>query len=91
MLLGIWKNIEELEENIGLEELKLIIDSSREKSERDQRFLAAINGIDLDKDAGGSAQDKFDEVQRRVEAKLSGIDKETYELNELGMDVEIEE
>lgn len=91
MLLGIWKNIEELEEEIGLDELKLIINSSRDKWEREQRFLAAINGINLDEGASGSVQDRFDEVQRRVEAKLSGIDKETFELNELGMDVEIEE
>lgn len=91
MLIGIWKNIEELEENINLDELKLFVNSSRDKWEREQRFLAAINGINLDEGAGTTAQEKFEEVQRRVEAMKSGIDKETYELNELGMDVEIEE
>lgn len=91
MLLGNWKNIEELEESLNLNELKLILDSYREKELRNQRFFAAIQGIDLDKQQAKSAEEEFLKVQQRVEARLAGINEETYELNSIGFDVETEE
>jgi len=47
-LLGRWKNYDELEDCLTIEELLATIKSLREKDERDKKFNAAIQGIDLD-------------------------------------------
>jgi ABC-type iron transport system FetAB ATPase subunit len=47
-LLGHWKNYDELESNLCMEELILTVKASRDKEDREKRFLAAINGVDLD-------------------------------------------
>lgn len=45
--MGNWKNYEELEENLSLEELLLVLNAQRKQEKDRQRFLAAIQGIDL--------------------------------------------
>lgn len=57
---------------------------------RHNRFMAAIQGIDIDK-GDESGESKFDEVQRRVESKLSGKSEKSLELDVFGLDIEIEE
>ena len=47
-MLGHWKNFDELESNLSLEELTALLDASRKKDYEDKKFLAAVNGIDLD-------------------------------------------
>lgn len=47
-MLGRWKNYDELEDSLSVEELLATIKALREKDERDKKFLAAIQGIDLD-------------------------------------------
>jgi len=47
-LTGHWKNFDELESNLSLDELMAIIEIIRKKDNDDKRFLAAINGVDLD-------------------------------------------
>ena len=47
-LLGHWKNFEELEENLSIDELNAVLNASRKKEEREMRFLAAVNGVDLE-------------------------------------------
>lgn len=56
-MLGNWKNYEELESNLSLDELFAIIKASREKENREQRFVAAINGIDVDSNEEKATQD----------------------------------
>lgn len=46
-LLGHWKNYEELENNLSLEELQATLNAIRDKEKREREFLAGINGIDL--------------------------------------------
>jgi len=91
MLLGIWKNVEDLEMNINLEELKVILDAARERDHRNQKFMAAIQGIDIDKGAKNSIKERFDAVQQRVQARLQGKSMEQLEYDALGLEVEIEE
>lgn len=76
---------------INIEELKAILDAGRERDYRNQRFMAAIQGIDIDKDAKNDAEDRFEAVKQRVEARLQGKSVEELEYDELGLDVEIEE
>jgi hypothetical protein len=47
-LLGHWKNFDELESNLSLEELMATLESLRGREERERKFFAAINGIDLE-------------------------------------------
>lgn len=49
-LLGHYKNYDELESSLSLEELMATITASRQKEKREREFLAAINGIELSKE-----------------------------------------
>lgn len=86
MLLGIWKNIEELEASITLEELERILDAAREEQYKKNKFAAALKGVNLDE--GANPQDRFDEISRRAEAKLSGKSEEELEFASFGIDFE---
>ena len=46
-LLGIWKNYDELEENLSLDELLFTINAHRKNQKEIQKFQAAIQGIQL--------------------------------------------
>lgn len=91
MLLGIWKNVEELEMWITLEELNAILNAAREKEHNRNRFMAAIQGIDIDKDQKDEVKNRFEKVQQRVQARLQGKSEEQLEYDELGLEVEVEE
>jgi hypothetical protein len=47
-LLGHWKNFDELESNLSLEELTALLEVQRKQVNEHRKFLAAIQGIDLD-------------------------------------------
>jgi hypothetical protein len=49
-LLGHWKNFDELESSLSLEELIVIIEALRKKDNDDKRFTAAVNGVDIEED-----------------------------------------
>ena len=87
LLLGNWKNIEELEESLTLEELDLLVRTARDKEERMMKFYAAFKGVDLDASSKEQSQDVFDAVQRRAEARLTGRDVEDLEFEELGIEI----
>lgn len=76
---------------ISLPELEMILKEARDKERRHHRFLAAIQGIDLDAESNESAKDKFEAAQRRATAVLQGKSNEQVELDEIEMDYEIEE
>lgn len=48
-LLGIWKDYEELERSMSMPELMLTLSVSRELNYDEKKFLAAMQGVDLDK------------------------------------------
>lgn len=90
MLLGIWRNVEDLEDALSLPELQAILNASREKEHRHNKFLAALHGVDIDKGRQEDAEAAFDRVQRRVAAKLSGASEEQLEHMDFGIEFEIE-
>ena len=47
-MLGHWKNFDELESSLSLDELTALLDASRKKDYEDKKFVAAINGVDLE-------------------------------------------
>lgn len=64
---------------------------SREQRYEDKRFAAAMQGIDLDEGNKESAKNRFEEVQARAQARLSGVDPEQQDMFTLGLEFEIEE
>ena len=69
-LLGMWKNFEELEENISMPELLNILDSKRRSDHNEHKFFAAIQGIDLEKNTSNDEWERlrdsvFEEVRGR--------------------------
>lgn len=69
-----------------MEELDKIIDASREQKYQQNKFAAALKGIDID--AQDDAKSKFEEVSRRAEAKLNGKSVEESEFADFGIDFE---
>lgn len=65
-LLGIWKDFEELESSLSLPELTEILNMKRDLDYQDKRFLAGMQGVDLDKESGKSAEDPWEAMKSRV-------------------------
>ena len=62
-LLGIWKDYEELELSLSMPELMSTLSSKRELDYAEKKFLAAIQGVDLDKNNG--EQDKWEKMKAK--------------------------
>ena len=46
-LLGNWKSYDELEEQLSIDELLATLDAFRKQKREEQKFLAALQGVDL--------------------------------------------
>ena len=65
-LLGIWKDYEELETSLSMPELLATISSKRDLDYQEKKFLAAIQGVDLDKQSGKAESNAWEEMKARV-------------------------
>jgi hypothetical protein len=66
-LLGIWKDYNELEESLSMPELVATLAVSRDLEYQKNKFLAAIQGIDLDKNSGSEkGQKEWEDMKARV-------------------------
>lgn len=63
-LVGSWKNFEELELSISMAELIAIIEKMRDLDYNEKKFLAAMQGVDLDKQSNKS--NAWEEMKARV-------------------------
>lgn len=69
-LLGIWKDYQELEKSLSMPELMAILEASRDLDYSEKKFLAAIQGVDLDKESGKSkGQQEWEDMKARVFSK----------------------
>jgi hypothetical protein len=69
-LLGIWKDYQELEKSLSMPELLTTLESKRELDYEERKFLAAIQGVDLDKATGASrGQKEWEDMKARVFSK----------------------
>ena len=66
-LLGIWKDYMELEASLSMPELMATIAVIRDLDYQEKKFLAAIQGVDLDKNSG--KQDEWENLKARVFSK----------------------
>lgn len=64
--LGIWKDFEELESSLSLQELTAILEAKRDKDYEDKKFLAALQGVDLDEKTGKKDEDPWEAMKARV-------------------------
>jgi len=71
--LGIWKNYDELESSISMPELMAIIAGRRELDYEEKKFLAAIQGVDLEKNEE-KGQKEWEDLKARVFSKGQATD-----------------
>ena len=88
---GMFKNFDELEDNLSLEELEILLAKARDVKHDEQRFAASLKGINLDESVRESQEEAFERVKRRAQAKLAGISEEEVELGEIGINLIVEE
>jgi hypothetical protein len=66
-LLGIWKDYQELELSLSMPELMATLEVSRELDYSEKKFMAAIQGVDLDKESGKDrGQQEWEDMKARV-------------------------
>lgn len=63
-LLGIWKDYEELETSLSMPELVATLEARRELDYSEKKFLAAMQGVDLDEQSG--KKNAWEEMKARV-------------------------
>jgi hypothetical protein len=63
-LLGIWKDYEELETSLSMPELVVTLEARRELDYSEKKFLAAMQGVDLDEQSG--KKNAWEEMKARV-------------------------
>ena len=74
-LLGIWKDYRELEESLSMPELIATLSSRRDLDYQEKKFLAAIQGVDLDAQSGSSkGQKEWEDMKARVFSKGQSLD-----------------
>ena len=98
-LLGIWKDYQELEESLSMPELMATLSSNRELDYQEKKFLAAMQGVDLDKNSG--KQKEWEDLKARVFSKgqasdsndvlsLQGVNAQKYGFG-IGMGLDYED
>ena len=68
-LLGHWKNYDELESSLCIEELIAILDAIRKKEDRERKFSAALQGVDL----GDTVEEKQNHGEANDVTNLKGF------------------
>jgi hypothetical protein len=62
-LLGIWRDYQELELSLSMPEILVTLESKRELDYQEKKFLAAIQGVDLDK--GNTDQNAWEKMKAK--------------------------
>jgi hypothetical protein len=66
-ILGIWKDYKDLEESLSMPELMITLSSKRELDYEEKKFLAAIQGVDLDGETNSDkGQKEWEDMKARV-------------------------
>jgi len=66
-LLGIWKDYDELERSLSMSELMITLEAVRDLDYSEKKFLAAMQGVDLDAESGKNrGQKEWEDMKARV-------------------------
>jgi hypothetical protein len=68
-LTGIWKNYEELESSISVPELFATLEAKRELDYSEKKFMAAMQGVDLDEQTGKNKESE--NAWEKLKAKVA--------------------
>jgi hypothetical protein len=71
-LLGIWKDYDQLESSMSMQELTATLQIKRELDYNDKKFSAAMQGVDLDKNSGTG--NEWEDMKARVFSKGATTD-----------------
>jgi hypothetical protein len=71
-LLGIWKDFDELERSLSMQEMTAILNIKRDEDYATKRFMAAMQGVDLDKNADKS--NAWEDMKARVFSRGQATD-----------------
>jgi hypothetical protein len=74
-LLGHWKDYEELESSLSMPELAATLKAMYESERRRQKFMAALQGVNLDSEETSSEDEEvstLEQVKARAFARLTG-------------------
>jgi len=66
-LIGIWKDYDQLESSMSMQELTATLKIKRELDYSDKKFAAAMQGVDLDKNSGNG--NEWEDMKARVFSK----------------------
>ena len=66
-LLGKWKDYEDLETSLSMPELVTTLNAKRDVEYKEKKFMAALQGVDLDKQSGKN--DEWEAMKARVFSK----------------------
>lgn len=86
--MGNWKNIIEMENELTMNELYLLVEAMHRKEHRHNKFMAALQGVDIDE---GKDEAKFEEIKQRALADLSGKTEEQYVFDMIGIEIEADD
>ena len=74
-LLGIWKDYEHLEESLSMPELLITVGRKRENEYDEKKFMAAMQGVNLDEHSGqNKGQKEWEDMKARVFSKGKATD-----------------
>ena len=65
-LIGIWKDYNELEISMSMPEIVATIGSKRDLDYQEKKFMAAIQGINLDEQSGEDTSNAWEDMKARV-------------------------
>jgi ribosomal protein L12E/L44/L45/RPP1/RPP2 len=74
-LLGHWKDYDELESSLSMPELAATLNAMYESERRRQKFMAALQGVDIDEKIDQDIDERvstLEEVKARAVARLTG-------------------
>lgn len=74
-----------MEDELTLEELYLLQESIYRTEHRHNKFMAAMNGVNLDE---GQKNEDFEKVKQRAEAALAGKTEEQHIFDIIGIEIE---
>lgn len=77
-----------MEDNLSLDELIAILDAYREDQFNRNKFLAALQGINLDEKGN---EDRVEQIKLRVRAREQGLHEDDLEMMDVGFGVEEED
>jgi hypothetical protein len=84
--MGNWLNFTEMENHLTLSELYELQAALYRKEHRHNKWLAAVNGADIDENS--ETNETFEEIKARAEEELSGRSSEERALEDIGIMIE---